>query len=62
MALLDAMAAEGTISQGDRHRLLVTDDLDEAMTHLRVNAVERFGLRHVFTPSPLLGEPKPLAS
>jgi uncharacterized protein (TIGR00730 family) len=61
-ALVDAMAADGTIGLDDRALMLVTDDLEEAMTYLRVHAVERFGLRHVVRPSPLLGEPKPLPS
>jgi uncharacterized protein (TIGR00730 family) len=59
--LLDRMAAAGTIAARDRDLLLVTDDLEEAARHIRVHAIERFGLRHVYRPSPLLGEPKALA-
>ena len=55
--LLDRMAIAGTISPGDRRLVLVTDDLEEAARHIRVNAIDRFGLRRVYRPSPLLGEP-----
>jgi uncharacterized protein (TIGR00730 family) len=44
VALLDRMAAEGTIAPGDLELVLVTDDLDAAMAHLRVHAIEQFGL------------------
>jgi len=58
--LLDRMVTAGTIGPQDRDLLLVTDDLEEAARHIRTHAIERFGLRHVYRPSPLLGEPKPL--
>lgn len=45
VALLNQMLTAGTISAGDLKLVLVTDDLDEAMTHLRVHAIEHFGLR-----------------
>jgi uncharacterized protein (TIGR00730 family) len=61
-SMVEAMAAEGTIDPDDRRLMLVTDDLEAAMTHLRVHAVEQFGLRHVVAPSRLLGEPRPLPS
>ena len=54
------MSVAGTISPEDRHLLLVTDDLEEAARYIRANAIERFGLRHAYRPSPLLGEPSPL--
>ncbi len=38
----------------------MTDDLEEAARYIRANAIERFGLRHVYRPSPLLGEPSPV--
>jgi uncharacterized protein (TIGR00730 family) len=61
--MLDKMAAEGTIGLQDLHLMLVTDDVEEAMAHIHRFAIERFGLRRaVVTPSPLLGEPKPLVS
>jgi len=45
VAMLDRLAAEGAIATKDRDLVLVTDDLDLAMRHLQVYAVERFGLR-----------------
>ena len=45
VAMLDRLAAEGAIAAKDRDLVLVTDDLDLAMRHLQVHAVERFGLR-----------------
>jgi uncharacterized protein (TIGR00730 family) len=61
--MLANMAAEGTIAASDLELMLVTDDIAEAMAHIRRHAVERFGLRRVaIRPAPLLGEPKPLAS
>ena len=60
--MLARMAAEGTIASSDLELMLVTDDVSEAMTHIRRHAVERFGLhRVVIRPTPLLGEPKPFA-
>jgi uncharacterized protein (TIGR00730 family) len=60
--MLGRMASAGTISRGDCDLMLVTDDLDEAVRHIRANAIERFGLRPVYRPSPLLGEPRALTS
>ena len=54
--LLDRMAIAGTISARDRDLMLVTDDLEEAVHHIRTHAIERFGLHRVYRPSPLLGE------
>jgi predicted Rossmann-fold nucleotide-binding protein len=58
--LLDRMSVAGTISPEDRQLLLVTDDLEEAARYIRANAIERFGLRRAYRPSPLLGEPSPM--
>jgi uncharacterized protein (TIGR00730 family) len=59
--MLTRMATEGTIAPADLDLMLVTDDIDDAMAHLRRHAVDAFGLRRVvFRPTPLLGEPKPL--
>ena len=55
--LLDRMTSAGTISPDDRHLVLVTDDLEEAAHYIRANAIDRFGLRRAYKPSPLLGEP-----
>jgi len=54
--LLDRMATAGTISARDRDLMLVTDDLEEAVHHIRTHAIERFGLHRVYRPSALLGE------
>ncbi|HEY6196174.1 MAG TPA: TIGR00730 family Rossman fold protein [Candidatus Eisenbacteria bacterium] len=43
-ALLEQMAASHTIARSDLDLFLVTDDLDAAMRHLRVHAIEHFGL------------------
>jgi uncharacterized protein (TIGR00730 family) len=56
------MAAEGTIAASDLKLLLVTDDLDEAIAHIRTNAIDAFGLRRrAPKPSAILGEGRPLA-
>jgi hypothetical protein len=43
--LLERMAAEHTIARADLDLVLVTDDLDAAMRHLEVHAIQHFGLR-----------------
>ena len=60
--LLDRMAVAGTISARDRDLMLVTDDLEAAVHHIRIHAVEQFGLRRVYRPSPLLGERRVVTS
>ena len=52
------MAASHAITRADLDLFLVTDDLEAAMQHLRVHAIERFGLhaRRVPRPSRWLGE------
>jgi uncharacterized protein (TIGR00730 family) len=57
VTLLRHLAEAKTIAATDLKLLLVTDSIDEAMAHLRLNAVERFGL-HLpeRRPSVLLGE------
>ena len=60
--LLDRMVMAETISARDRDLMLVTDDLEEAVHHIRRHAVERFGLRRVYQPSPLLGERRVVTS
>jgi uncharacterized protein (TIGR00730 family) len=55
--LLHHLAEAGTIAEADLDLLLVTDSLDDAMGHLRRNAIERFGLQlPARKPSVLLGE------
>ena len=58
--LLERMVTAGTIAARDRDLLLVTDNLGDAAQYIRTHAIERFGLRHVYRPSPLLGEPSAL--
>ncbi len=52
------MIATGTISAGDLDLIKFTDDVDEAMDHLREKAVKQFGLRRKRAPKEiaLLGE------
>jgi uncharacterized protein (TIGR00730 family) len=60
--MLARMAVEGTIAPADLALMLVTDDIAEAAAHIRRHAIEPFGLRRVvLRPTPLLGEPSPLA-
>ncbi|HVG21446.1 MAG TPA: TIGR00730 family Rossman fold protein [Blastocatellia bacterium] len=54
---LKLMVRAGTISPEDLHLLLLTDSVDEAMTHIQKHAIEQFGLRRREPkPSKLLGE------
>jgi hypothetical protein len=59
--MLERMAVAGTIARADLELVLITDDLDDAMRHLRVNAIEQFGLhaRREPRPSRWLGESSP---
>jgi uncharacterized protein (TIGR00730 family) len=61
VAMLERMAVAGTIARADLELVLVTDDLDAAMRHLRVHAIEQFGLRARREPRPSrwLGESRP---
>lgn len=58
--LVQNMVDEGAISPGEIDTWLATDDVDEAMAHIRKHAVEGFGLRRRRWPRPsrLLGEPR----
>ena len=58
--LIHRMAREGTISTDDLRLWLTTDDLDEALAHIKAHTVDRFGLleRWVPRPSRILGEPR----
>jgi uncharacterized protein (TIGR00730 family) len=51
-ALLHEMVARGTIAHADLELFLITDDLDAAMRHLRVHAIEHFGLQARRAPRP----------
>lgn len=57
--LIHRMEREGAISPRDLRLWLATDDLDEALAHIRAHAVDRFGLleRRVLRPSRILREP-----
>jgi hypothetical protein len=55
--LLRSMVGAGTIAPSDLDLLLVTDDLNEAVRHITINAVQRFGLgRRAPLASRVLGE------
>jgi uncharacterized protein (TIGR00730 family) len=58
---LDRMAADGTLDPSDLALLFVTDSVDEALTHVRTLAIQRFGLieRRVPAPTRWLGEAPP---
>ena len=57
IALLEDMVKAGTISAADLQLFLVTDDLKEALAHIKRHAIEEFGLSpKPPTPSKLLGE------
>jgi len=56
LALLRRMVDEGTISPYDLDLLLITDSVDEAMTHIRKHSIEQFGLQERRVPSNLLAE------
>jgi uncharacterized protein (TIGR00730 family) len=53
---LDRMLKEGTISASDLQLILFTDSVEEAVTHLKENAISRFNLRKKIRPVKLLGE------
>lgn len=52
------MAEAGTISPEDPELIFFTDDVDEAIAHLKRHAVRQFGLRRRYLPKPkpILGE------
>jgi hypothetical protein len=52
MDLFKIMLLERTISTGDLELLLLTDSLDEAITHIEKHAVEKFKLRRRKEPRP----------
>ena len=57
LALLEDMVKAGTLSAGDLKLFLVTDDLSEALEHIRKHAIEEFKLlKKPPRPSRLLGE------
>ena len=58
--LVQNMVDEGAISPGEIDCWLATDDIDQAMAHIRKYAIEGFGLRSRRQPRPsrILGEPR----
>ena len=57
LALLEDMVKAGTVSATDLKLFLVTDDLNEALEHIRKHAIEEFKLvKQRPKPSRLLGE------
>jgi uncharacterized protein (TIGR00730 family) len=55
--LLEDMVKAGTVSPDDLKLFLVTDDLKEAIEHIRKHAIEEFGLQpKAPRPSRMLGE------
>lgn len=58
MDFLYQMVEEGTISPEDPDIIFFTDDIDEAVAHLKRHAVRQFGLRRKMSPKGirLLGE------
>ena len=53
---LEVMVDEGKVARSDLELLLVTDSVEEAVTHIERRAIDRFSLHHTFRPSRLLGE------
>jgi len=57
VAMIQKMAASGTISPGDLNLLYVTDSVDEAAKFIREKAIKPFGLKPAIRkPSSWLGE------
>jgi uncharacterized protein (TIGR00730 family) len=54
--LLKRMVAATTISAEDLNLVMVTDSIDEAISHIQKHAIEKFGLRPAPKRSKLLGE------
>ena len=53
---IDHMSETGMISPGDLDLLLITDDVEEAMDHIKQHSVERFRLYHRLRPIKVIGE------
>jgi hypothetical protein len=58
MEFLERMVKEGTISPEDIDLFFVTDSIEEAMEHIKVNIVDKYGviLKKVPQPSRILLE------
>jgi len=53
---IDAMVGTGMIAKADTDLLRFTDDVDEAVEHIRSRTVDRFGLQKKLRPLRILGE------
>ena len=53
---IDGMVGTGMIAKADTDLLRFTDDVDEAVEHIRSRTVERFGLQKKLRPLRILGE------
>jgi uncharacterized protein (TIGR00730 family) len=56
MGVLVKMLREGTIGSNDLDLLLLTDSVEEAMSHIEKHAIEPFGLQKAPETSAVLGE------
>ncbi len=55
--LMDDFVKQGTISNEDLKLFIVTDSVDEAIKHIRKNAIEKYQLvKKIYRPSKILGE------
>lgn len=55
--LMDDFVKQGTISESDLKLFIVTDSVDEAIEHIRKNAIEKYRLvRKIYKPSFVFGE------
>ena len=52
MDFLELMVKEGTISPEDLDLFIVTDSIEEAMTHIKVNIVDKYDLKLKKVPKP----------
>ena len=55
-AMLDRMVDDGLIARSDLDLLRITDDLDEAVAHIRDRTVDQFGLAERLRPIRAIGE------
>ena len=62
MNFLKEMVEEGTIDAKDLDLMLLTDSVEEAISHIHKHVVDKFGLslKKIPTPSRLLGEQNPM--
>lgn len=56
---LNRMADAKTIDTADLELLLITDSPEEAIAHIQMHAIDRFGLAKRLKPLKILGEKKP---